>query len=148
MTELSFNLSGFPALILLSVLCYIFVYLPLKMITVLIAHAKQKADQRQQLQQQTIIAEYNPPEGFTPAELGYMYDTKLNAAEVFATITALEQQGFIETHKAKRSLILSNVKPSTANLNDFDAWLLSFLMPHAGKPITKRLLNKISLEGG
>ncbi len=50
---------------------------------------------RRRLKKQVITAEYEPPLGFNPAEIGYMFDGKLGEREIGATVIHLVQRGLL-----------------------------------------------------
>ncbi len=54
---------------------------------------------RRRLRKSTITAEYEPPLGLNPAEIGYLFDGKLRQQEVGATIIHLVQRGFLHLKK-------------------------------------------------
>lgn len=54
---------------------------------------------RRRLKKNIITAEYEPPLGLNPAELGYMFDGKLREQEVGATIIHLLQRGLLHIKK-------------------------------------------------
>jgi len=51
---------------------------------------------------QAIVAQYAPPTGLTPAEVGLLYDYKFEDREVTATLIDLAMRGFIAIHKVDR----------------------------------------------
>ncbi len=54
---------------------------------------------RRRLKKNVITAEYEPPLGLNPAEVGYLFDGKLREREVGATIIYLIQKGFLHIKK-------------------------------------------------
>lgn len=54
---------------------------------------------RRRLKKQVITAEYVPPLGLNPAEIGYLFDGKLREQEVGATIIYLIQKGYLHLKK-------------------------------------------------
>jgi hypothetical protein len=54
---------------------------------------------RRRLKKQVITAEYEPPLGFNPAEIGYMFDGKLGEREIAGTIIWLVQKGYLHIKK-------------------------------------------------
>lgn len=147
MADFSLHLSGAPALILTVALGYVLIYLPLKLITSLLAHIKFRIASKYKLEKELIIAEYEPPEGLTAAEIGFMYDTKLNDSEIFATIISLEQQGLIEITRENNGLIIKNIKMSGKEQSDFESWLLGYLESFGGKKLTKRMMRSAARNG-
>jgi hypothetical protein len=56
---------------------------------------------RRRLKKRIITAEYEPPLGLNPAELGYMFDGKLGEREIAATIIDLIQRGCLHIKKTE-----------------------------------------------
>jgi hypothetical protein len=54
---------------------------------------------RRRLKKNVITAEYEPPLGLNPAEVGYLFDGKLRQREVAATIIDLVQKGYLHIKK-------------------------------------------------
>lgn len=54
---------------------------------------------RRRLRKSVITAEYEPPLGLNPAEIGYLFDGKLREREVGATIIYLVQKGYLHIKK-------------------------------------------------
>lgn len=54
---------------------------------------------RRRLAKNTITAEYEPPLGFNPAEIGYLFDGKVRDHEIGATIISLVQSGYLHVKK-------------------------------------------------
>jgi uncharacterized membrane protein len=146
MSYFALELTGLPAVLVFLFLLYSFIYLPIKLAVIVVAHAKQKADKIRLLQQNVVIAEYEPPAKLTPAELGFLYDTKLNLAETFATITWLQQQGLVTIDEQDNQLIISNVKSHSESLKEFEKYILSQLARHQDQTITKKLLKRMNRE--
>lgn len=140
MNEFHFELSGFPALVIIALCFYLFVYLPIKLVVAGIARAKRKADRLRLLSQRTIIAEYDPPANLSPAEIGFLHDTKLTAAEVYGTIVSLEQQGLVTIAEEQNHLQIVDVKPAPPDCKEFEKHILLVLAQHRGQPINRKLL--------
>lgn len=142
------ELSGFPALVLLVLIIaipfYLLVYLPIKLITIVIARANQKADRLRLLHQRTIIAEYDPPDNLSPAEMGYMFDSKLTIAEVFATIVSFEQQGFLTITEEPAGLLVTTTQSVPPHLKEFERYVLDTIREQSGRPLTLAMLEKIT----
>lgn len=73
-----------------------------------------------------IIAEYEPPDGLSPAELGYLYDSRFNMTEIYATIISLEQRGLIEIVKGGvwGQEVMRTTKQPHDQLKKHEAYLL------------------------
>jgi hypothetical protein len=121
----SANTSFFPVLLVILVVLYILIYLPIKFAVNVVAFSKAKADRVHKLHSNVVVAEYEPPEKLSPAELGYLFDNKLNIEEVFATIISLEQQGLITTIEKDGKLILNHVEPVTNSMSEFEKSIIN-----------------------
>ena len=76
-------------------LLYALVALPLLIIFPLIIRTLSRIRLSRLYHSRTILAEYEPPAGLTPAELGYMYDAKIKSNEFIATAFDLEYKNII-----------------------------------------------------
>ncbi len=56
---------------------------------------------RRRLKKNVITAEYEPPLGLNPAEIGYLFDGKLREREIAATIIHLVQRGYLHVKAVK-----------------------------------------------
>lgn len=141
-----YHLEGLPALLvavaIFSIFFYVFIYLPFKFVTKLLAHAKHKADKVLLLQQNVVIAEYEPPAGLSPAEVGYLYDTKLNAEELYGTIVDLQQRGLVMLDDNR----INAVKPSPPDMPEFDRHIIGWLSEHENQVITRPLLKREAVK--
>jgi hypothetical protein len=140
----AFEISGLPALLLILLIIYIFIYLPLKFAMILISRAKQKAGKLHALHHNTIIAEYDPPSGLAPAELGFLYDTKIEPDELYATVVSLQQKDLVNINELNGQFVIGATQPPTAALKDFEKFTLNFLSRHQGQVITRNLLGKLN----
>lgn len=147
---MSFELTGFPAFaftaLVVIVFFYVFIFLPAKLVTLVAARAKQKTDKLNLLRQKTIVAEYDPPAGLSPAEIGFLYDTKLSIAEIYATVVDLEQRGLVIIDRDQAQPIITQTKTAPAGIKEFDAYILSVLGQQQGKAITTKQLKKLKWQ--
>lgn len=101
----------------------------------------------------TIIPEYKPPKGLTPAEVGLLYDYSVDNRDLTATIIDLAIRGYIKVHQEEKrrlglfksqefSLELTNDK--TAELKPHETALLTALFSgaQAGKKISLKTVSK------
>ncbi len=143
----AFEISGIPALLLVIIIVavplYLFLYLPFKLVMIVVAHASQKAERLRRLQQQTIVAEYDPPGGLTPAEIGFLFDSKLSLAEIFGTVAYLEQQGLILITEQPDGLLITAGKTVPSNLKKFERYVLDTINEQSGRPLTLKLMKKM-----
>ncbi len=91
------SFSGFSAIIAL----FIFLAIPLAIVTLVVGRTSRFAHRKRQLIQNVIIAEYDPPAGLSPAEIGYLFDSRLDKTEVIATLVDLEQRGLVSLSNSK-----------------------------------------------
>jgi hypothetical protein len=103
---------------------------------ILVASLRRKAERLRQERSSTVIAQYDPPRGFSPAEMGLLYDLKCDDKEFRATLFDLEQRG-----------IISFTSSHTVTIRDRPAY--EQLMPHeqiAVRMFDKRDAQQISAE--
>lgn len=143
MNHFATDLNGLPALVVIIVVLYLFLYVPIKLVVTIIAHIKQKNDRLRLLEQKTVVAEYQPPAELTPAEIGFLYDAKLALPEVYATVIYLEQLGLIELSSEQGKYRIQTVNPDATGLREFETYILWFLDQHSGEVITKRMLRHV-----
>lgn len=141
------ELTGWPALLVIGLLFYIFIYLPIKFVFSLLAKIKQKNDRLRNLKQRTIVAEYETPTGLTPAEIGFLHDSKLNIAEVYATIIYLHKQGLIMLVETGGRQIIESTRPAPPTLKPFEKYVLAYASQHTQEAVTIGLLKRAKLEG-
>lgn len=79
---------------------------------------------RRQLGSQTIIAMYESPRNLSPAEIGYMYDSKIDKTEIIGTLFDLEYRHII-TIDRRGNLALSGNAPE--GLKDYEILLTSLI---------------------
>lgn len=72
---------------------------PLVIAVFLAAGLRQKSHSLQLNENNTIISLYEPPFDLTPAEMGYLMDSKFGAHELMATLLDLEQRQHIHLNK-------------------------------------------------
>lgn len=77
-------------------LLYILVVAPAVFLFVAIRAAVWRYRIARRVRSQTVISEYAPPRGMTPAELGVLYDGRAGYREVYATYLDLERRGIIK----------------------------------------------------
>lgn len=82
-------------LIIAAVLCLLFSLLILPAL-LLAAIARRRAERIRNERVTTIITQYEPPCGLSPAEVGLLYDMRCQRTEVMATLFDLEQRGIVK----------------------------------------------------
>lgn len=79
----------------------------------------------------TIIAQYEPPDGMSPAMLGYLIDEKIDPRDISAAIIGLATRGFLRIHYHDKTLghtyKLERLKTGDSTLSSFDRGLLEGL---------------------
>lgn len=76
----------------------------------------------------TIVPEYSPPKGLTPAEVGLLYDFNVDSRDLTATIIDLAVRGYIKIHhEEKKILKIFNTHDFTVELTNQN---LGSLKPH------------------
>lgn len=91
------SFSGLSAIIAL----FIFLAIPIALATLIVGRSSRFAHRKRQLIQNVIIAEYEPPANLTPAEIGYLFDSRFDKTEVVATLVDLEQRGLVSLSYSK-----------------------------------------------
>lgn len=76
----------------------------------------------------TIIAQYEPPEGMSPAMLGYLIDEKIDPRDVSAAIIGLAVKGYLRIHYKDKTIghtyRLERLKEGDEKLSPFQRGLL------------------------
>lgn len=75
---------------------------------------------------QVVIAQYEAPDGLTPAELGLLLDNKANMTEVTATLIDLAVRGYIKIVQTSPKTIFSPAKYRFMRLKDSDDTLAGY----------------------
>lgn len=92
--------NNWVALFLLAIFTIpIFVIFPLAL------ESMRRSRLRKMVRAQTIITQYDPPKDMTPAEIGYLYDVRLQTNEFVATIFDLEHRGIVSIDTAGKPTI-------------------------------------------
>lgn len=68
--------------------------------------ARRQAEQLRNKRTGTVLAQYEPPHGLSPAEVGFLYDMRAGQAEIIATLFDLEQRGIIRIIDDRRVTII------------------------------------------
>jgi len=66
----------------------------------------------------SIVPEYAPPDGFLPAELGTLYDTKVHDSDLAATIVDLAVRGYLKIIESEDKGLIGTSKSFTLKLLD------------------------------
>jgi hypothetical protein len=118
------SLDGFPALVAI----FVIIAVPLSLIMFLVANVSRLAHRKVRLLSDT-IAEYDPPDGLSPAEIGYLFDSRIDRAEIVATLVDLEQRGFIKIDYTKDTGVnlLTRTQQQPMLLKDHEAVVIERL---------------------
>ena len=108
--DVTFSSSDGTAFLLLAIFTIpIFIIFPLAL------EAIRRARLRKLIRARTIITQYEPPKDMSPAEIGYLYDVKLQTNEFVATIFDLEYRGILSIDDSGKitfkKTVLEDLKP-------------------------------------
>jgi len=95
------SLTGIPALIVIIIALGI----PLWIAVMIISKFRRRYHEISIRWDNIVKTEYEAPLKLTPAELGYLSDSKFDSKELFATLLDLEQRGFLEIKKSRLGFI-------------------------------------------
>ncbi|CAN5337258.1 hypothetical protein BH09PAT4_BH09PAT4_07370 [soil metagenome] len=115
------HLTGFAALLALAlVLCIILalIFVAVSPGLILSAALRKKAEQFYQAREHTVIAQYDPPFGLSPAQLGLLYDMKCEDKEIRATLFVLQKRGVISIDSMEAVTVLD--QNAFQNLEDYE----------------------------
>lgn len=115
-------------------LIYLFVALPILITFPFVVRIRSRLRLRRQYHTQTILALYEAPAKLTPAEIGYIYDTKLNGRELIATIFDLEYRNIIQIDETGR-LTLGNT--SSQPLKPHETYAISLIQNNTLASVTQ-----------
>lgn len=90
---------------------------------------------------QTIIAQYEPPKDLTPGEIGFVADNKITLVEVTATLIQAAVTGFIKIEQIKEKSLLKKAEYNLIKLKD-----LAGLNPHEQTLLTVMFDGKTELN--
>lgn len=89
------------------------------------------SSKRQLISSNIIYAQYEPPDGLRPADIAYLYDQKIGANEVLATLFDLEQRNILKLTRSTNSFaegkdfhITLLKSPQDKTLNEFEQELV------------------------
>lgn len=89
----------------------------------------------------TIMAQYDPPDNLTPAEVGAIYDESVDNKDISANIVNLAIRGFIKIKRIEKKGVIFNGsdyflerlnKDNENNLEDFDQKIIDSLFSSSG----------------
>lgn len=114
-----------PFIVLLFV--FIALVIPVSVFVLLISAIMRLTHRQKSLNQQTILTEYEPPTDMTPAEMGYLFDSRMTSSEVIATLLDLEQREYLTLNKNNISgtEIIKAVRQNYDNLSLHEVFILN-----------------------
>lgn len=92
------DLQGFSAILAISLIILgigLLTTLLLLPFMFILGKAKKQAEKYKLQRLNVVVAQYEPPLGLSPAEIGYLYDMKCDNKEILATLFSLELRGVI-----------------------------------------------------
>lgn len=113
--DIDVALNGFSAYIVFIIIICIFlllIFVVISPVLLLSATLRKQAERFRQQRDGTVIAQYEPPLGLSPAEIGLLYDMKCDDKEIRATLFQLQQRKVI--------LMDSLSKVSVINPEDYE----------------------------
>lgn len=84
--------------------------------------------QRKARRNETVIAQYEPPDGLLPAEMGILVDNKTNMVEITATLIDLAVRGYLKVQKSGKDYSFVILNSDTGKLQDFEKLLFDMLL--------------------
>lgn len=117
------TLTGIPAFVVIVIL----LYGPIILVTILVSRALRRIQLAKQIRRKVIVAEYQPPLGLSPAELGYLYDTKVRNQELVATLLDLQQREVISIRQKNDYPFATPNKNSDTKLKPHEQYLVNAL---------------------
>lgn len=91
-------LNGFSAYVALTIVIGIFLsllFIVLSPVLFISAGLRKQAERLRQKRENTVIAQYEPPHGLSPAEIGLLYDMRCDTKEIRATLFSLQERKII-----------------------------------------------------
>lgn len=123
---------------------FLYVALPVAIFAFIISVISKYGHRKNRLMQNVVITEYEPPEGMSPAEIGYLFDSDFDQKEVLATLIDLEQKKLIITDRADPHKITLAIETgeASATLKEHEHFILKNLASDASfDPYRKRSLS-------
>lgn len=94
-----FGAEGFPALFSLTIFIFLFFVIPVSLVAYIFSKIHARKIRYKYLNSSVVKAEFDPPHGLSPAEIGYLFDSKTGNKESLATLLDLEQRNIIKITK-------------------------------------------------
>lgn len=103
---------------------------------------------KHKLSDQTVIAQYEPPDGLTPAEIGLLTDDRSNMTEISATLIDLAVRGYLKIEMLSEKTIFKKaqykfhlLKNYTSGVKDYEKDLLDMIFVGGTKEIELKDIN-------
>jgi hypothetical protein len=101
--------EGFAALIVIGIVLFVIALIAFILIFPIFfvsARLRRKAEDFKNQRLGAVIAQYEPPRNFTPAEIGLLYDMHCGKKELIATLYHLEIRGIIKINTLRKADVL------------------------------------------
>lgn len=91
----SVNLNGGSAIIVLTIILIAVILLLISPWLIALAVIRRQAVRLMEERTNTVVAQYDPPYGFSAAEVGLLYDMKCDMKEIYATLLSLQYRNVV-----------------------------------------------------
>ena len=126
------GISALLIVLLVFALLLTLLFIVISPLFIFIAILKRKAERYKQLRSNTIIAQYDPPMNLAPAEIGYLYDMKCDAKELWATLIDLKIRRIVSFSSPKDVKIIDT--SLYGSLREFEKFAVYLVSDDAPKP--------------
>jgi len=126
------GVSALLIILLVFALLLTLLFIIISPLFILTAILKRKAERYKQLRSSTIIAQYDPPMNLTPAEIGYLYDMKCDAKELWSTLIDLKIRRIVSFSSPDDVKIID--ADLYSSLRDFEKFAVYLVSDDAPKP--------------
>jgi hypothetical protein len=122
--------SGIASVHIIGAIPFIIFGLPTLLVTVFVSQSSKFIHRKKLLDASTVVPEYTPPDKLTPAEIGYLFDSRIDKTELIATLVDLELKGFIQLGNREiggHVITKNQTTESTAALKGHEVYILNAL---------------------
>jgi hypothetical protein len=112
------GLVGFGLLFLIGTIIVSILCILIMPAFIVIALTQKRAETFKRNRENTIIAQYDPPNGLSPAEVGYLYDMDCGKKEIIATLLDLKRRQIVMIIDDKKITVTDD--NAYANLYDYE----------------------------
>ncbi len=122
--------------------------IPLFLILAMMRWAGRRWRERRRKSKQTIIPQYEPPDGLTPGEIGFLHDDSANVVEITATLIDLAVRGYIRIVQTKKKTLFRKAKYRLQQLKnfsgvaDYEETLLNAIFRGESLEVTSKIVDK------